>query len=216
QETRQVVRAEQIDFGLAYSAEQGVVFGRDGGRVQFARAVGQRVPGGFEQAAGRGGLLLQLRQQFGGWRRIEQVRQQAVDCGAGGVFVEAGGADGGERDGGCHRSVMRVSSGEEYRSMTRQSPHIFRRSSAAPWNMAWPPSRCSMVSMPFCVPNALPQRTQWKGWVSLSTTASLRRSDSSRRGTSWMASSGQVFSHNPHCTQFFSMKRSWGSCGLSC
>jgi hypothetical protein len=37
----------------------------------------------------------------------------------------------------------------------------------------------------------------------------------SRRGASVIASSGQVFSHNPHCTQLVSMKRSCGMFGLS-
>ncbi|MCY1550225.1 hypothetical protein D9M68_864610 [compost metagenome] len=31
-----------------------------------------------------------------------------------------------------------------------------------------------------------------------------------------MASSGQVLAHRPHCTQFFSMKRSCGRSVLSC
>jgi hypothetical protein len=44
--------------------------------------------------------------------------------------------------------------------MTRQSPHIFRRSSAAPWNMLCPASLPSMASIASSVPNGLPQRTQ--------------------------------------------------------
>src|SRR5690606_21892375 len=47
------------------------------------------------------------------------------------------------------------------------------------------------------------------------TTASLRCSDSNKRGINSIAFSGQVVSHRPHCTQFFSIKRNCGNCGLS-
>ena len=45
-------------------------------------------------------------------------------------------------------------------SMTRQSPHIFSRSSAAPWNIECPASLPSMASIALSVPKGLLQRTQ--------------------------------------------------------
>src|SRR5690606_30290316 len=134
----QVMRAEQIDLGLADTAVQGFVFGLYGRRAEVARGSGQGIPGSLEQAAGRGrGSIAQGRQQFGARRGVIKVRKQAVDFAAGDVFVEPGGRHGNRRGRSVHRSVIRTSSDAEYRSITRQSPHIFRRSSAAPWNMAW-------------------------------------------------------------------------------
>ncbi len=42
------------------------------------------------------------------------------------------------------------------------------------------------------------------------------RASSDRRGCSLIAFSGQVVSHRPHCTQFFSSEAQLGVCGLSC
>ena len=45
-------------------------------------------------------------------------------------------------------------------SITRQSPHIFRRSAAAPRNIEWPANFVTIDSMAFKVPKGLPQRMQ--------------------------------------------------------
>ena len=58
---------------------------------------------------------------------------------------------------------MRTSLGLLCMSMTRQSPHIFRRSAAAPWNAEWPASLTIIASIARSVPNGLPQRTQSNG-----------------------------------------------------
>ena len=44
--------------------------------------------------------------------------------------------------------------------MTRQSPHIFSRSAAAPWKAEWPASLVSMFSMARSVPKGLAHFTQ--------------------------------------------------------
>ena len=103
-------------------------------------------------------------------------------------------------------------------SITRQSPHIFSRCAAAPWKAGWPPSLAIMPSMARSVPKGLPQRTHANGSTSCSTRGAARAlppSASHSRGCRVMADSGQVVAHRPHCTQFFSMKRSCGFSGLS-
>jgi hypothetical protein len=45
-------------------------------------------------------------------------------------------------------------------SITRQSAHIFSRSSAAPWNIEWPDNFQTIASIAFRVPKGLAQRTQ--------------------------------------------------------
>ncbi len=100
-------------------------------------------------------------------------------------------------------------------STTRQSLHIFRRSAAAPAKAGWPARRPSIASTICAVPKGLAQRMQWKGLVSCSVTGWRTPSPVSRRGTSVMASSGQVRSHRPHCTQLRSRKDSTGRSLLS-
>src|SRR5207247_653959 len=65
------------------------------------------------------------------------------------------------------------------------------------------------------LPNGLPQRTQWNGSASFSVTACFACAPMSSRGTSSIASSGQVSAHRPHCTQLRSMKRSRGASAAS-
>ena len=60
-------------------------------------------------------------------------------------------------------------------SMTRQSPHIFSRSAAAPWKAEWPASLPIIASIARSVPNGLPQRTQRNGSTSCSTRGCLAR-----------------------------------------
>ena len=65
------------------------------------------------------------------------------------------------------------------------------------------------------VPKGLAQRMQLNGSASFRTTASFACAPNSSLGTRRIASSGQVFSHRPHCTQLRSMKRSSGASGES-
>src|SRR5450830_807023 len=65
------------------------------------------------------------------------------------------------------------------------------------------------------LPKGLAQRMQQNGVDSCLTTGWFDCGVSKRRGTSSMASSGQVVAHRPHCTQFFSTKRNWGKVVLS-
>src|SRR5438552_4042769 len=99
-------------------------------------------------------------------------------------------------------------------STTRQSPHICSRR-VPPANIECPPSLPSMFSTICRVPNGLPQRTQSNGSASFSVTGSFACGPSASRGTSRMASSGQVLAQRPHCTQLRSMKRSRGASGES-
>ncbi|MNC91261.1 hypothetical protein D3C83_74910 [compost metagenome] len=67
------------------------------------------------------------------------------------------------------------------------------------------------------MPNGFWQLTQWNGWVSFSTRASRTAGVSSRRWRSEIASSGQVFSHKPHCTQLRStnLMSGWSTPSIS-
>src|SRR5438045_2795853 len=94
-------------------------------------------------------------------------------------------------------------------STTRQSPHICSRRTP-PANMEWPLSLPSMLSTICLVPKGLPQRTQLNGSASFSVTAALAFAPMSNLGISVRASSGQVLTHSPHCTQLRSMKRRLG------
>src|SRR5262249_41575165 len=103
----------------------------------------------------------------------------------------------------AHRftSMMLISSLFSIMSTTRQSAHICRRfKDPAPGNIECPVSLPSMFSTIFFVPKGLPQRTQLNGSASLSATSCFACAVSSKRGTSVIASSGQVASHSPHCT----------------
>ena len=112
---------------------------------------------------------------------------------------------------------MRTSFGLLCMSITRQSPHIFRRSAAVrpgtpSGRRAWRPSASIARQRAEGLAAA---HAATDGSTSCSTRGCLRAlppSASHRRGCSVIASSGQVLAHRPHCTQFFSMKR---SCGLS-
>ena len=67
-----------------------------------------------------------------------------------------------------------------------------------------------MTSIICRVPNGLPQRTQSKGSASFRTTSCLASAASSSRGPRARASSGQVVTQSPHCTQLRSMNLSIG------
>src|SRR5712672_1010911 len=101
-------------------------------------------------------------------------------------------------------------------SITRQSPHLYRRLSALPpANIECAASLPVMFSTMRRVPKGLLHLMQLKGSASFRVTASFACAPSSSRGVSRIASSGQVFSHRPHCTQLRSMKRSSGASGES-
>src|SRR5256885_6077477 len=137
--------------------------------------------------------------------RIEQPRQQPVEVGPGRLLR-------------VHFLKSKLGASERFSIMstTRQSPHICRRRRApSPANIEWPPSLPSMLSTIRRVPNGLPQRTQWNGSASFSVTACFAWGPNRSRGTSSIASSGQVSAHRPHCTQLRSMKRSRGASAAS-
>src|SRR5690606_2061231 len=134
-----------------------------------------------------GGRLLDLNEELGSGRRIKQRSQQTINVGPGSFFIEMFRADLIQRNRLAHRSVIFCSLSEEYKSMTRQSLHIFSRSSAGPWNRAWPLNLSNMFSIAFCVPKGVLQRMQWKGCASFRTTVCLRSGPVSKRGTSVIA-----------------------------
>ena len=94
-------------------------------------------------------------------------------------------------------------------SITRQSPHIFSRSAAAPWKArvagqlgracSRSPAACRRACRTGCSGRARPRAAR------AAALRALPPSASHRRGCSVIASSGQVVAHRPHCTQFFSM-----------
>ena len=110
----------------------------------------------------RGGqALIDQDQNAPGTRHgVVQPRQQAVHLGTGSFFVQRGTQGRGQAGRIGHRSVTFSSLRAEYRSITRQSEHILRRSRASPWNMAWPDRRPSIASMACTVPKGLLQRMQ--------------------------------------------------------
>ena len=101
--------------------------------------------------------------------------------------------------------------------MTRQSPHIFSRSAAGALEhrvagaacRAWPrsPSACRTACRSARSGTARPRAAR------APACAPCRRRPATAAAASVMASSGQVLAHRPHCTQFFSMKRSCGRSG---
>src|SRR6185369_1292199 len=208
---REVVRRVQEDLGLAHALEERIELRSRRGDLDAPRRGNHLLPRALEEGArGRrlGGRQSQLLIELVRWRREEELREQAVDLGAVELLAVVGRAESDGRALG-HRSVIFTSLGWVCRSMTRQSPHILSRSSAAPWNIECPASLLSIPSIAFTVPKGLPQRTQLQGCISCSTRDWRRArpaSANSIRGTSDSASSGQVLTQRPHCTQFFSMK----------
>src|SRR5438552_511487 len=178
-----------------------------GDRVGAGRRAGEFAPRGRDAALlridrVRPGDRLQERRVRG---RIEQPRQQPVEVGPGRLLR-------------VHFLKSKIVASERFSIMstTRQSPHICRRRRApSPANIEWPPSLPSMLSTIRRVPNGLPQRTQWNGSASFSVTACFAWGPNRSRGTSSIASSGQVSAHRPHCTQLRSMKRSRGASAAS-
>ncbi len=163
EEAAQVEGAVEKHLRLAHALEQRVVLG--GGRIDAGRAHRrhQRAPGRFEEGA----LLRRLRhrdaelpeQRFVG-RGHPQPREQAVELGAREFLAVVGSR---ETKGGsvlAHRSVILVSFGLLWMSITRQSPHICRRFAASPWKALWPASLSIIASMARRVPKGLPQRMQ--------------------------------------------------------
>src|SRR2546426_826665 len=176
-------------------------------RVGAGRRAGEFAPRGRDAALlridrVRPGDRLQERRVRG---RMEQPRQQPVEVGPGRLLR-------------VHFLKSKIVASERFciMSTTRQSPHICRRRRApSPANIEWPPSLPSMLSTIWRVPNGLPQRTQWNGSASFRVTASFAWGPKRSRGSSWIASSGQVSAHRPHCTQLRSMKRSRGASAAS-
>src|SRR5437016_7405640 len=192
---------------LAGADEGGFVLFAHCVRVGAGRRAGEFAPRGRDAALlridrVRPGDRLQERRVRG---RIEQPRQQPVEVGPGRLLR-------------VHflKSKIVASARFSIMSTTRKSPHICRRRRApSPANIEWPPSLPSMLSTIRRVPNGLPQRTQWNGSASFSVTACFAWGPNRSRGTSSIASSGQVSAHRPHCTQLRSMKRSRGASAAS-
>ncbi len=136
----EVERAVEKDLGLADALEQRVELAAICAAIEPARSGDEIAPARLEERArdrrlGHGDLELRMQRRVG--RRVEERGEQAVDLGPRQLLGVVGVGEG-DRLGGlgaAHSSVIRTSPGSLWRSMTRQSPHICRRSAARPWNI---------------------------------------------------------------------------------
>src|SRR5688572_10396447 len=212
-----VVPGKDRHARLAHAGEQIVVLERGsigihgGGGLREAQPCA-REPGVALDRPCRG----EVRDQVLRWRSHEKAGQQRVEVGARGLFgrdhpLEHDRGGGGLR---AHDPAPSFNTETSFfdciMSTTRQSAHICSRRIASPPNIECPASRVIIVSTICVVPKGFLQLTQWKGCVSFSTRASRAAGPSSRRGSSVIASSGQVASHRPHCTQLRSTNLSSG------
>src|SRR5258706_2521008 len=187
-------------------------------RVHCARGGGQPVPGLAHGGRRRVARAL-LCGADGGEQsrvgpRIEKARKQGIVAGARLILRHLRRLEMQRADCRAHffTSEIEISCLFSIMSTTRQSAHICSLLSApSPENIECPVSLPSMLSTILRVPKGFPQRTQLNGSAWLSTTSCLACAESRSRGTSVIAFSGQVFSHNPHCTQLRSMNFSIGS-----
>src|SRR5688572_992244 len=202
---------------LAHAGEELVVLDRGGIRVHGRGSLREAQPCPRERGVALDRLCRsEVRDQLPRRRSHEEAGEQGVEVGARGLFrrdhpLEHDRGDGGLR---AHEPAPSFKTETSFfdciMSTTRQSAHICSRRIASPPNIECPASRVIIVSTICVVPKGFLQLTQWKGCVSFSTRASRAAGPSSRRGSSVIASSGQVASHRPHCTQLRSTNLSSG------
>ena len=147
EEAAQVERAVQKDLGLADAAGTARRTRRAAACDAWSARIAATsvVPGRFEEAppapAPRSPRPRTARSSASSGGASHRLREQAVELGARQLLAVVGGREADGHGRACatvmaHRSVIRTSSGLVWMSITRQSPHIFRRSAAAPWNIA--------------------------------------------------------------------------------